>query len=57
MGDEAEAAEAADLMAKLGMDGAVESDEEEESMDPEEMLEKVCWNNFFRKNCRKSRRS
>ena len=42
MGDEAEAAEAAALMAKLGMDGAVESDEEEESMDPEEMLEKVC---------------
>ena len=32
--------EAQDLMAKLGVDGDVESDESDEEMDPEEMLEK-----------------
>lgn len=40
MGDEAEAREAEELMAKLGMDGEIEDDDDEvEILDPEEMLE------------------
>ena len=39
MGDDLNDAEAAELMAKLGVDGDVEADESDEELDPEEILE------------------